>query len=136
MTSVVQATNMYGITKHATIALSEVLWSDLRKAGAPIGVTALCPGTIATNLFYGSRNRPDALRDDGGNISADGKELRDRMHLVLAAGMPPSEVADKVVTKVRGAGLYLLTDHEWDDQVISRHGAIIASAVGPRPGEK
>ena len=135
MTSVVQATNMYGITKHAVIALSEVLWADLRQAGAPIGVTALCPGTIATNLFHGSRNRPEQLTDEGGNISAGGKELRDRMHLVLAAGMPPSEVADKVVTKVRGAGhqgsdgLYLLTDHEWDDQVIARHEAIIASAV-------
>jgi NAD(P)-dependent dehydrogenase (short-subunit alcohol dehydrogenase family) len=129
MTSVVQATNMYGITKHATIALSEVLSSDLRTAGAPIGVTALCPGTIATNLFYGSRNRPDTLTDDGGNISTAGKELRDRMHLVLAAGMPPSQVADKVVTKVRGDGLYLLTDHEWDDQVIARHEAIIASGV-------
>ncbi|HEY6787401.1 MAG TPA: SDR family NAD(P)-dependent oxidoreductase [Trebonia sp.] len=135
MTSVVQASNMYGITKHATIALSEVLWSDLRTAGAPIGVTALCPGTIATNLFRGSRNRPDALTDDGGNISAAGKELRDRMHLVLASGMPPSEVADKVVAKVRGTsqhegdGPYLLTDHEWDDQVIARHQAIIASAV-------
>ena len=135
MTSVVQATNMYGITKHAVIALSEVLWADLRQAGAPIGVTALCPGTIATNLFHGSRNRPEELTDEGGNISAGGKDLRDRMHLVLAAGMPPSEVADKVVTKVRGAGqhgsdgLYLLTDHEWDDQVIARHEAIIASAV-------
>jgi NAD(P)-dependent dehydrogenase (short-subunit alcohol dehydrogenase family) len=135
MTSVVRAANMYGITKHATIALSEVLWGDLRAAGAPIGVTALCPGTIATNLFHGSRNRPDALTDDDGNISAEGKDLRDRMHLVLAAGMPPSEVADKVVAKVRGSagqneGLYLLTDHEWDDQVIARHEAIIASAVG------
>ncbi len=134
MTSVVQATNMYGITKHATIALSEVLWSDLRTAGAPIGVTALCPGTIATNLFHGSRNRPGALTDDGGSISDEGKELRDRMHLVLAAGMPPPEVAAKVVDKVRGDGLYLLTDHEWDGQVIARHEAIIASAVAPRPG--
>jgi len=131
MTSVVQATNMYGITKHATIALSEVLWSDLRSRGAPIGVTALCPGTIATNLFLGSRNRPAALADEGGNISAEGRELRDRMHLVLAAGMPPSEVADQVVDKVRGqSGLYLLTDHEWDEQVITRHEAIIASVVG------
>ena len=58
------------------------------------------------------------------------------MHLVLAAGMPPSEVAAKVVTKVRGDSLYLLTDHEWDDQVIARHEAIIASAVGPRPESK
>ena len=139
MTSVVRATNMYGITKHAVIALSEVLWHDLRQADAPIGVTALCPGTIATNLFHGSRNRPSALTDAGGNISASGAEVRERMHLVLAAGMPPSEVADKVVAKVRGTsqggsaeGLYLLTDHEWDDQVIARHEAIIASAVGEK----
>jgi NAD(P)-dependent dehydrogenase (short-subunit alcohol dehydrogenase family) len=131
MTSVVQASNMYGITKHAVIALSEVLRADLRKADAPIGVTALCPGTIATNLFHGSRNRPAALTDSGGNISADGKELREHMHGVLAAGMPPSEVADKLVTAIRGDGLYLLTDHEWDPQVIARHEAIIAGAVGP-----
>jgi NAD(P)-dependent dehydrogenase (short-subunit alcohol dehydrogenase family) len=135
MTSVTPATNIYGITKHATIALSEVLWNDLRAIAAPIGVTALCPGTIATNLFRGSRNRPVALRDEGGNISAAGSELRDRMHLVLATGMAPSEVAGKVVDKVRaashdeGAGLYLLTDHEWDEQVIARHEAIIASGV-------
>ena len=129
MTSVVRATNMYGITKHAVIALSEVLWNDLRDAGAPIGVTALCPGTIATNLFHGSRNRPTAL---AGTMSDAGKELRERMHGVLSAGMPPSEVADKLVTKIRsGDGLYLLTDHEWDEQVVERHKAIMAGAVGP-----
>jgi NAD(P)-dependent dehydrogenase (short-subunit alcohol dehydrogenase family) len=134
MTSVVQAANMYGITKHAVIALSEVLWNDLQKAGANIGVTALCPGTIATNLFHGSRNRPTGLTDSGGNISADGAELRERMHAVLAAGMPPAEVASRLVTAIRGGGLYLLTDHEWDDQVIARHEAIIASAVGEKAG--
>jgi len=134
MTSVVQATNMYGITKHAVLALSEVLHSDLRKAGAPIGVTALCPGTIATNLFHGSRNRPPALTDSGGNISAEGKDLRAHMHGVLAAGMPPSEVAAKLVAAIRGGdGLYLLTDHEWDPQIVTRHEAIMAGAVGPLP---
>jgi NAD(P)-dependent dehydrogenase (short-subunit alcohol dehydrogenase family) len=131
MTSVVRATNMYGITKHAVIALSEVLYSDLREAGAPIGVTALCPGTIATNLFHGSRNRPAGLTDDGGNISGQGKELRERMHAVLAAGMPPSEVAAKLVTAIRGDGLYLLTDHEWDEQIVARHEEIMAGAAGP-----
>ena len=78
----------------------------------------------------------------GQHLGAEGKEIRDRMHLVLAAGMAPSEVANKVVTKVRGDGLYLLTDHEWDDQVIARHEAIMLSAgrtrpppVGGRPGD-
>ena len=58
MTSVIAATNMYGICKHAILAMTEVLAADLQRAGANIGATGLCPGIIATNLFHGSRNRP------------------------------------------------------------------------------
>jgi NAD(P)-dependent dehydrogenase (short-subunit alcohol dehydrogenase family) len=130
MTSVVAASNMYGITKHAVLALTEVLASDLKEAGAPIGVTAVCPGIIATNLFHGSRNRPADLSAPGG-MSASGAALRDQMHATLSKGMPPSEVADKLVTAIREDALYLLTDHEWDNRVIARHEAIIAGAVGP-----
>ncbi|WP_300614257.1 SDR family NAD(P)-dependent oxidoreductase [Trebonia sp.] len=130
MTSVIAATNMYGICKHAILALTEVLAADLAAAGAPIGVTGLCPGIIATNLFHGSRNRQAALRNDEG-MSASGAELRDRMHATLSKGMPPSEVADKLVTAVREGALYLLTDHEWDSRIEARHAAIMAGAVGP-----
>jgi NAD(P)-dependent dehydrogenase (short-subunit alcohol dehydrogenase family) len=130
MTSVVTATNMYGITKHATLALTEVLAADLKAAGANIRVTGLCPGIIATNLFHGSRNRPAALTNESG-MSASGAALRDQMHATLSKGMPPSEVADKLVTAVREGALYLLTDHEWDSRVVARHEAILAGAVGP-----
>ncbi|MBX6390575.1 MAG: SDR family NAD(P)-dependent oxidoreductase [Frankia sp.] len=130
MTAVISAPNMYGITKHAVLALSEVLAANLREAGAPIGVTALCPGTIATNLFYGNRNRPPELRNDEEPPGADAaRELRARMHGVLSAGMPPAEVADKLVAAVRRNALYLLTDHDWDDQVIARHEALRAGTV-------
>ena len=83
MTSVIAATNMYGICKHAILALTEVLAADLAAAGAPIGATGLCPGIIATNLFHGSRNRPAALTD-GAVMSSSGAELRDHMHSVLS----------------------------------------------------
>ncbi|OMQ14569.1 hypothetical protein A7K94_0215710 [Modestobacter sp. VKM Ac-2676] len=66
MTSVVAASNMYGITKQAVLALTEVLAADLHARGAAIGVTALCPGIIATNLFRGSRNRPAACATRAG----------------------------------------------------------------------
>ena len=135
MTAVVTATNMYGITKSAVLALSEVLAADLRQRKARIGVTALCPGTIATNLFYGSRNRPEHLRNEEQTPGAqEGRELRDRMHAVLAGGMSPAEVADKLVAAIRGDARYLLTDHEWDPQIIERHRAILAGAVGPVVG--
>jgi NAD(P)-dependent dehydrogenase (short-subunit alcohol dehydrogenase family) len=132
MTAVIAPGNMYGITKHAVLALTEVLAADLRRREAPIGVTALCPGTIATNLFYGSRNRPEHLRNEQETPGAqDGRELRDRMHAVLAEGMSPDEVADKLVTAIRSGAPYLLTDHDWDEQIINRHRAILAGAVGP-----
>src|SRR5215472_14397299 len=141
MTSVVSAGNMYAITKHAVLALTEVLASDLAKRGAPIGVTALCPGIIATNLFRGSRNRPAALQEDDSHATADGLpadrdsgaglELRERMHATLSAGMPPAQVAALVVDAIRAGAPYLLTDHNWDDRIIQRHQAILAGAVGP-----
>jgi NAD(P)-dependent dehydrogenase (short-subunit alcohol dehydrogenase family) len=130
MTSVIAAGNMYGITKHAVLALSEVLASDLRKRDAPVGVTAICPGTIATNLFRGSRNRPDALRNEVPTPGADdGAELRERMHAVLSEGMAPAEVADKVVDAIRRNAQYLLTDRDWNPQIIRRHEALLAAAV-------
>ena len=130
MTSVIAAGNMYGICKHAILAMTEVLAADLEAAGAAIGATGICPGIIATNLFHGSRNRPSAVSNEGG-MSASGSELRDHMHAVLSKGMPPSEVANLVVTAVREKQPYLLTDHEWDTRIVSRHEAIMAGAVGP-----
>jgi NAD(P)-dependent dehydrogenase (short-subunit alcohol dehydrogenase family) len=130
MTSVIAASNMYGICKHAILALTEVLAADLLAAGAPIGATGLCPGIIATNLFHGSRNRPSSLTD-GEVMSSSGADLREHMHSVLSSGMPPSEVANLLVDAVRANQLYLLTDHEWDSRVAARHEAILAGAVGP-----
>src|SRR6185312_5388980 len=92
MTSVIAAGNMYGICKHAILAMTEVLAADLQRAGANIGATGLCPGIIATNLFHGSRNRPAALTNEAGNMSSAGASLRESMHATLSKGMPPSEV--------------------------------------------
>ncbi|WP_369137764.1 SDR family NAD(P)-dependent oxidoreductase [Modestobacter versicolor] len=132
MTSVVAASNMYGITKQAVLALTEVLGADLRARDARIGVTALCPGMIATNLFQGSRNRPAALRNEQETEGARaGAELRERMHATLSEGMSPDTVAALLVDAVRRNAPYLLTDHEWDDRVQARHDAIMAAAVDP-----
>jgi NAD(P)-dependent dehydrogenase (short-subunit alcohol dehydrogenase family) len=130
MTSVIAASNMYGVCKHAILALTEVLAADLQAAGANIGATGLCPGIIATNLFRGSRNRPTALTNEGG-MSPSGASLRDHMHATLSKGMPAPAVADLLLTAVRENKLYLLTDHEWDTRITARNEAILDGAVGP-----
>jgi NAD(P)-dependent dehydrogenase (short-subunit alcohol dehydrogenase family) len=138
MTAVVSAGNMYAITKHAVLALTEVLALELARRNAAIGVTALCPGIIATNLFRGSRNRPARLREDDAfaGLSQDrdvraGYETRERMHATLAAGMPPAEVAAKLVDAVRAGARYLLTDHDWDPRIRERHESIMGAGVSP-----
>jgi NAD(P)-dependent dehydrogenase (short-subunit alcohol dehydrogenase family) len=118
MTGVVRASNMYGIAKHAVRALSETIYGDLKAAGSKVGVSVLCPGIIATNLFLGSRNRPERLRNEGPTPdSGRGQTMRQQMHERLSQGMPPEEVADIVVQAIREERFYVLTDHEWDDRI-------------------
>ena len=127
MTAVTSPRNMYGITKHAVMALTEVLFHDLRAREAPVGVTALCPGIVATNLFRGSRNRPAALLNEGGSaVSEPGLEKREQMHALLSEGMSPDAVADVLVEAVRENRLYALTDHDWDDAIDERTAHIRA----------
>jgi NAD(P)-dependent dehydrogenase (short-subunit alcohol dehydrogenase family) len=126
MTAVVRATNMYGVAKQAVLALSETVYTHLRERSAKVGVSVLCPGIIATRLFQGSRNRPPELRNEVEAAgAAQGQELRRRMHERLAAGMPPSEVADILVRGIREERFYILTDHEWDERIQTRHEDIL-----------
>jgi NAD(P)-dependent dehydrogenase (short-subunit alcohol dehydrogenase family) len=126
MLSVIRSPNIYGVTKQAVLALSETVYGDLQARGAQVGITVLFPGTIATNLFHGSRNRPEELRGDVDLAASEqGRARRDHMHEVLSKGMPPAEVADIVVKAIREKAFYVLTDHEWDEQIRRRTDDIL-----------
>jgi NAD(P)-dependent dehydrogenase (short-subunit alcohol dehydrogenase family) len=132
MTAVVRATNMYGIAKHAVLALTETIHGQLRERGARVGVSALCPGIIATRLFQGSRNRPPELRNEREPAgAAQGREVRQRMHERLQAGMPASRVADLLLQGIREEQLYILTDREWDERIRSRTEDILLGRNPP-----
>jgi NAD(P)-dependent dehydrogenase (short-subunit alcohol dehydrogenase family) len=125
MTSVVRAGNMYGVAKQAIFAISETIFGQLQEY-PKVGVTALCPGIIATRLFQGSRNRPSELQNaERSEGQVRGDEMRARMHERLSQGMPPSEVANILFGAIRENKLYVLTDHDWDDQVNQRHDDIM-----------
>ena len=129
MTAVVAGRNMYSVTKQAVLALTETIHGQLAEREARVGISALCPGIIATRLFQGSRNRPEELRNEGEPGGTEqGRELRRAMHERLQAGMRPSEVASILVEGVREGRLYILTDHDWDDRIRARTEAILAGA--------
>jgi NAD(P)-dependent dehydrogenase (short-subunit alcohol dehydrogenase family) len=99
--------SVYDVTKHAVVALSESMYKEFAVAGAPIGVSVVCPGLIKTNIMRSSRNRPANLAQEGkaGPMAqAFERGLGDR----LAGGYPPSEVADQVVEGIRAGRFYIV----------------------------
>ena len=99
--------SVYDVTKHGVVALSEAMYKEAQVTGSPIGVSVVCPGLIDTNIMRSSRNRPEALAEQGkaGPMAqAFGQGLSDR----LAGGYPPSEVAEQVVAGIRQGRFYIV----------------------------
>lgn len=94
----------YTTSKFAGLALTECLAGELAAAGVPIGVTALCPGSVDTGIGESERNRNDGAAPPAADAARDfvGQALTD----LTARGRPPEEVAEMVLDAVR-AGRYL-----------------------------
>lgn len=113
----------YNATKHAVTTISETLYRDLRATGSSVGVSVLCPGFVRTGIGDSERNRPQwapALDDDP---AAD--VLRDVIHQLVAGGIEPSEVADRVLDAVRTDTFYILTHDDSMQMVETRMGDIL-----------
>ena len=54
-----QRGGIYGVSKHAVVALSEALYRDLQIRDSAISASVLCPGFVNTNIMDADRNRPD-----------------------------------------------------------------------------
>jgi len=105
----------YTVTKHAVVALTEVLYHDLRAAGSSVGVSVLCPGPIATRIHASERNRPE----DRGQVMPRGEIPR-----WLAQGWTPAEFADLVLTCMRERRFYVTTHAEYDEDIENRFRGI------------
>jgi NAD(P)-dependent dehydrogenase (short-subunit alcohol dehydrogenase family) len=132
-TAIVPGSNIYSVTKHAVLAYSEAVYAQLKQSGAKVGISALCPGTVNTNLFYGGRNRPDELRNPGETPDAEpGAEARTMLRGVLAQSIPPAHVAEIVVDAIRSERFYVLTDEEWSETSRLRQEAILSGGLPPQ----
>ncbi|MGA2037087.1 MAG: SDR family NAD(P)-dependent oxidoreductase [Acidimicrobiales bacterium] len=99
----------YNATKHAVTAISETLYRDLRFSGSPVGVSVLCPGFVRTGIGESERTRPHwAPKPDDDPAAA---VVRDVIHQLVAGGIEPNVVADRVFDAVRSDTFYILT-HE------------------------
>jgi NAD(P)-dependent dehydrogenase (short-subunit alcohol dehydrogenase family) len=122
---------IYNVTKHGVVALSETLVQELAMAGAPIGVSVLCPGFVQTRIADADRNRPPALAD--GADRARPEALEGAIRAALAGGMPPATVAGLVADAIRDERFYVLPHPELTHARVRHRCEDILQGRTPRP---
>jgi short-subunit dehydrogenase len=116
----------YNMSKHAVIALSETLAADT--AGSNLGVTVLCPGGVATDIFAVEQRR----RRSGGITSAS-SVTEERFARIADPGradvLDPADVAAAGLEAVERGDLYAMIFGPEPREVVRRRLAAIESAM-------
>lgn len=110
----------YGVSKHAVVALSEILQAQLKDRGAKIKVSVLCPGFVRTEFYDSQRNRPVALWNEGPPAP-----FSEGFRQVVLNGMDPAEVAAKVFRALADEKFYILTHPEFKQFIRNRMETIL-----------
>src|SRR5262249_26682652 len=116
---------IYTATKHAILALSDVLRRELEPQG--IGVSILCPGVVRTEIWNAGRSRPDRF---GGR-----HEPPPEVAGILAAGMDPEEVGRIAVAGIEAGEFFIMSHREVRAVAEARcRGVVAAFDVADRRG--
>jgi NAD(P)-dependent dehydrogenase (short-subunit alcohol dehydrogenase family) len=117
---------IYTVSKFAAVALSEVLARDLQSAGAPIGVSVLCPSAVATRIAESQRNREQPIDDDE-SANAIEQILGD----FCGRGIDPMEVGPLVVAAIRRGQFLLGTKDTVPEFLRVRNDALMRYELPP-----
>lgn len=94
----------YAASKHAVVALTESLYTELKMTEAVISASVLCPGWVNTDIMANSnRDAPSLGAGSGASTAVGVGSLAD------APGVyAPSQVADQVIQAIRDDRFYIL----------------------------
>ena len=120
----------YNVSKFAAMAATECLAHDLATVGAPIKVSAVCPGLVDTAISRSRRNRPAALVTE----QSDGAAFVEQALADGTAGsMSPDEVADLVVEAVLEERFLVPTRPSYAQQLTDRCEDLVARRAPRSP---
>jgi NAD(P)-dependent dehydrogenase (short-subunit alcohol dehydrogenase family) len=106
---VTPANGPYTISKHGVVALSEMLYKDLKTRDAKLSASVLCPGWVDTKILESARNRPAALTPAAAQApSAEAQLRREAVQGLLKSGIPPEKIAGLVVDAIRTDTFYVV----------------------------
>lgn len=106
---------IYGVSKHAVVALTEALYQNLQAEGAKVGASVLCPPFVTTRIFESARNRPG------------GDEVESLLNdAILQDAMTPEQIADFVLDGIRDEQFYLIPHSRFDENIEGRVSNVVA----------
>jgi NAD(P)-dependent dehydrogenase (short-subunit alcohol dehydrogenase family) len=101
----------YTISKHGVVALSEVLYKDLKARNARLSASVLCPGWVNTNIIDSARNRPLALKPKDAaapTSQMQQQQQHEALRSLLKDGMRPADIAGQVCDAIRNDTFYIV----------------------------
>jgi NAD(P)-dependent dehydrogenase (short-subunit alcohol dehydrogenase family) len=99
----------YTISKHGVVAVSELLYKDLKARNAKLSASVLCPGWVDTKIIESERNRPAELKRSG--QAEPTREMLARLQVVrgfLKEGFQPGAIVGLVVDAIRTDTFYVV----------------------------
>lgn len=133
--------NPYHVSKQGVTCITEGLYRDLRRMGARVSASVLCPGWIRTDIMKAERNRPADFgpATDLSQMPDTVQRMVNAFDETLEAGYDPSQVASDVSQAIRADRFYVVPAQEYLQGLIrTRMQDIIEqrnpTMPPPRPG--
>jgi NAD(P)-dependent dehydrogenase (short-subunit alcohol dehydrogenase family) len=100
----------YCASKHAVLALSEVLYKELLLSGSPIRVSVLCPDSVVTNIYDSDKNRPERFHADPGKDRDVQQFVKSALTEEVQRGILPAEMAERAFEAIKNEQFYILPE--------------------------
>ena len=114
----------YTVAKYGVVAMSEVLSLETRET-TNLRVSVLCPGFVHTRIADSDRNIPEHLVSLE-EPTEESEFRRSAVRDLVASGMSPSEVAQKVFEAIVDERFYILPHPQYGEQIVARAQHITA----------
>jgi len=126
------ASPAYFSSKHAAVALSEVIHKEMKARGSDIDVAVFCPGFVQTEMWQTDRHRPErfAITDEEYYHDENYKQQLAVSKYVTVNGAPLGETMDKVFELLGKETFYILT-HDRYDALLRAQGVWMANMTRP-----
>jgi len=107
-----RAGDLYSITKHAVIAISEALSAHLAPKTKLVKVSVLCPSFVRSKILESENIRPERFENSLDEIIShpEMEQNRNWMREQNKKGLTPEECAEITFEAIKNENFYILTD--------------------------